>query len=265
MKSKIPIIFLICMIATFLIYTFYLSEKEKTKHQEILDYFNSNREQIVSSIEQLIVSGKIQDAFDAIDKYSSIFNDGVFSQLKEKIELEKRKERTNEILSIWKNEIRYFWYRKQDVSYYEDLHEELIKLNPGNEKFIEMQKKFLKKKKEHEEIEKSEKEIEKKEQEIYKKEQEERIAKFGKPPDTEIWGLHGYEGPVMTFLKQRAHNPPSVSIIGCSNLSYTSDGWILFCEYRGQNAFGAMIHDKKAFTIVHGKVTKMENLDEYGY
>jgi hypothetical protein len=150
----------------------------------------------------------------------------------------------------------YSWYASHRKEL-EDLHEELVKLNPGNEKFIGMQKKFLKEKKDQEEITNSK-------IESAKKQQEERIASFGEPPDPSRWGLHGYEGPVMEYLKQRAHNPPSVSIIGCSKPGYTSDGWILFCEYRGQNAFGAMIHTTKAFTIVNGKVTKMEDPIVYG-
>jgi len=281
-NSKIFYLVIVGLIVAVGYMIFYTQQKKKEEYQKNVDHFNSNREQIVSSIEQLINSEKFQDALDAIDAYSDKYaSDDIFVQLQKKIETKKEKrnqeERTNKILSILTKEKptlqgwcfgnsleRYSYDENKDffdqyqwVSYYKDLYAELVKLNPDNEKFIQMELEFYQKQISHSIKRESE-------SQVAQKKRKELIGKFGNPPDISIWGVHGDEGPVMEYLKQRAHNPPSVSIIGCSKPGYTSDGWILFCEYRGQNAFGAMIHTTKAFTIVHGKVTKMEEPIIYG-
>ena len=86
-----------------------------------------------------------------------------------------------------------------------------------------------------------------------KKKIEQRIAKFGEPPIQSSWD--GSYSAVSRFLEDRANDPDSIKIIGCTEVSFNeSSGWIVGCDYRGKNAFGGLVKNSNWFVIRKGQV-----------
>lgn len=99
------------------------------------------------------------------------------------------------------------------------------------------------------------------EKEREKQERVQRIAKFGEPPEKSSWDGSYY--PVLEYIKNYAHDPDSVKITGCTNLKYTEKGWLVGCDYRARNGFGAIVMQSNWFTIRHDQVVQMHDFNEY--
>jgi len=259
------------------------AQQEARRLEEIQrkkDVFNNRRDQIIAGVKRRISAKDYKGAVSLSNSYL-VSGDEELKELNRKaknlFELaedeEKREKRTEHILSILKeggpiaviDRHERVIYRNWDKSILDqplfvernkDLYQELVDLNPNNKEYREMRSQFLQDLNDHRE----EKRIKRK---IYEEEQAKRIAKFGNPPDVSIWGKHGYDGPVMKYLKDRAHDPSSISISNCSDLGYSQDGWIIKCEYRGINAFGAIVRQTNWFTIVDNKVINVEDSRVY--
>lgn len=89
----------------------------------------------------------------------------------------------------------------------------------------------------------------------------ERLAKFGESPVASAWD--GSYRAVTRYLEQIANDPDSIDIDACTKVYHIKTGWLVGCDYRGKNAFGATIRISNWFTIVHGRVTKMHDADAY--
>lgn len=87
-----------------------------------------------------------------------------------------------------------------------------------------------------------------------RQEKQRRLALFGEKPTQSAWD--GSYLAVNRYLKQIAHDPDSIDIINCTDVYFTDDGWLVGCDYRGKNAFGATIKQSNWFTIRHGDVVK---------
>ena len=83
-----------------------------------------------------------------------------------------------------------------------------------------------------------------------------RIASIGEPPQQSAWD--GSYSEVTHFLKERANDPSSIEIVGCTKVSYATSGagWLVGCDYRGKNAFGGLVMNSNWFVIKHGVVVK---------
>jgi len=68
--------------------------------------------------------------------------------------------------------------------------------------------------------------------------------------------LDGSYSEVENYLERVANNPSSVKIEKCTQVYKTDDGWVVGCDYRGENALGGMIKKSNWFTIAHGQVVK---------
>lgn len=90
---------------------------------------------------------------------------------------------------------------------------------------------------------------------------QEGVAQFGKPPTQSGWD--GSYLPVSEYLSYVANDPDSIEFIGCTEVNYHDDGWLVGCNYRGRNGFGGLIRQSNWFTIRHGSVVKMHDGDAF--
>jgi len=84
------------------------------------------------------------------------------------------------------------------------------------------------------------------------------IARIGNAPVAYAWD--GSYGEVERYLERVANDPDSIDIEGCSKSVESKKGWIVRCEYRGKNAFGALIKKNGLFVISHGQVVSASDL-----
>ncbi len=78
------------------------------------------------------------------------------------------------------------------------------------------------------------------------------VARHGQPPTASAWD--GSYRPVEAYLKRNANDPSSIDIESCTRVSRAADGYLVGCEYRGKNAFGALIKNSGWFIISNDQV-----------
>lgn len=89
-----------------------------------------------------------------------------------------------------------------------------------------------------------------------------RVLKFGKAPEQSGWD--GSYSEVKRFLKEAANDPGSIDITGCTKVSIDEKaGYVVGCDYRGKNGFGALMKFSNWFVIRHGQVVKMLPANSY--
>jgi hypothetical protein len=55
---------------------------------------------------------------------------------------------------------------------------------------------------------------------------------------------------IESALKRTAHDPSSIDVENCTDpVLYERQCWVTTCDVRGRNAFGAMILQRKQFSI----------------
>lgn len=91
-----------------------------------------------------------------------------------------------------------------------------------------------------------------------------REAKFGKYPENSSWD--GSVRCVEEYLKNMANDPDSLKFEEWSKVYYNeNDGWVVYCVYRGKNAFGVYIKAANWFVIQHSQVVDMKEADAYAF
>lgn len=90
---------------------------------------------------------------------------------------------------------------------------------------------------------------------------ERRINEYGQRPEASAWD--GSYREVERHLQKVAHNPDAVEITGCTEVYHHEDGWLVGCNWRGENAFGAIRQQSNWFTIKHGIVIEMHEGDAF--
>jgi len=59
------------------------------------------------------------------------------------------------------------------------------------------------------------------------------------------------------------NDPESLEMDACTEVYYVTDGWLVGCDYRGRNAFNAMIRQSNCFIIRQGRVVSMKDGSAY--
>jgi hypothetical protein len=226
-------------------------EEAAAQRQANIDYFNQNTSQILGEIEGLIEDGDYDQAIAVSSKYLRANDENLdrlnklARQAKEEAE---RKAQTEQILAKLKTipESQYAQNR--------NLYQQLVANNPDNESYKEKLDYYSSKLDEQREKARAER----------KKDEQERAARlamFGEPPKQSAWDGSYYE--VERYLKKVANDPDSIDIDECTGVYQTEKGWLVGCDYRGRNAFGALIRQSNWFTIVHGNVVEMHDASAY--
>lgn len=84
------------------------------------------------------------------------------------------------------------------------------------------------------------------------------VARIGEMPVASAWDGAYYE--VERYLQKIAHDPDSIDMDACSKPLEKDVGWVVRCDYRGKNAFGALIRKSGVFVIKHGEVVDAADL-----
>lgn len=84
---------------------------------------------------------------------------------------------------------------------------------------------------------------------------------FGNTPQQSPWD--GSYPEVKAYLKSTAHDPDSIEFVGCTEVFKNDAGWVIGCEYRGSNAFGAKILTANWFRIQRGQVVQVYDEDAF--
>lgn len=238
------------------------AQKAANARQKNIDYFNSHREEIISSASVAIAEKNYQSVLSQFGKYlptnDTELNDiyanakNVLDERKkaEKVAREKaqREAKTKEILAKLKT------VPVSETKENKELYQQLVKINPDNKVYKGKFDRYS-----HKLTEKLEKEI--KEQKKLQKKRGIRIAKFGKAPSKSAWDGSYYA--VERYLKKIANDPDSIEMDGCTKVYHIESGWLVGCDYRGRNAFGGMIRQSNWFTIVHEQVIQMHEASAY--
>lgn len=83
-----------------------------------------------------------------------------------------------------------------------------------------------------------------------------RAVKFGRAPERSSWD--GNYTEVEKYLKQRTHDPSSVVIQSCTEVTYDQKkGWVVGCQYRARTAFGALLKSSSWFIIRQQTIVEM--------
>jgi hypothetical protein len=81
-------------------------------------------------------------------------------------------------------------------------------------------------------------------------------AKFGKKPEASGWD--GSYSEVKRYLEAAANDPDSIKIENCTRVSIDEKaGWVIGCDYRGKNKFGAVVRNSNWFVVKNKVVVKM--------
>lgn len=126
---------------------------------------------------------------------------------------------------------------KNDINENYKIYQELISIYPDNQKYIEKI-------------------------EFYKKEKEQYLKLLGEKPTRSSWDGSYIE--IKNYLKNNMHDPSSLDFVGCTEpFEGTNIGWLVACQYRGKNAFGALILNENWFIINSGKVIDVQPISTY--
>jgi hypothetical protein len=90
-------------------------------------------------------------------------------------------------------------------------------------------------------------------------EQKELSAELGPKPEPSMWD--GSYRAVNQYLQEHAHDPDSVKVDGCTSPMKTNKGWVVRCEYRAKNAFGAVVRGNTYFAIKQNTVVSIEQVN----
>ena len=142
-----------------------------------------------------------------------------------------------------------------------DLYAELMVLAPDERAYATKHQRYAAR---VEESERASEEARRQAEEVAQREREERaalIAKFGEPPQLDPFS--GAYRPVERYLERVANDPDSIEMEDCTKVYRGDHGWLVSCDYRGKNAFGAVVWQSNWFTIVHGEVVSMHEAGEF--
>jgi hypothetical protein len=69
----------------------------------------------------------------------------------------------------------------------------------------------------------------------------------GRKPKQSGWSgmVYAAEG----YIKEHMHDPDSYEGVGCTDPALTNRCWVTVCQYRGKNAFGAIVLNQTRFII----------------
>lgn len=73
-------------------------------------------------------------------------------------------------------------------------------------------------------------------------------------PRPEFRALDASYAPVNAYLRRVLNDPRSLQMQGCTDPVAAPEAWVVRCEFRAPNRFGALVLQNYAFTIRHGEV-----------
>ncbi|WP_022667886.1 hypothetical protein [Desulfospira joergensenii] len=192
--------------------------EEQKQRQKAMDDFASNRDKIIASLNNLFSTGNYQDVLSESEKYSFINDDEIKkmrSSAKSALKDLNRKKRTDELLAELKDipQAQYNMNLKR--------YKELLKLNPGDERFSNKVEFYTQK------IKEQQQEL------IAKEERKKRIEHQFSPWD-------GAHRNLERFIKESMNDPDSYDHVKTVYWDL-KDHLVVLTTFRGKNAFGGVV------------------------
>lgn len=212
--------------------------KEEKKAVTTKEYFMENKKTIMEILKLRREEGKNDVVSDILHRYKDVNDSDLDSFKKQKANniVKPKPTKDEETKSIIQR------LKKIPTSETEknlELYTRLLELHPNNNRYIKKRNYYL---------DASAKAVAK------------RIV-FGDKPSS--YGLKRIYSPVKRYLEKTMHNPRSLEFVGCTSVYEGKNGWIVGCDYRGTNGFGAITLESKWFTIQQHQVIKVEASDAY--
>lgn len=227
-----------------------LAQKQK-KLNEIRDRkrkeFAKQREAILLDIKNQIEKGNLNDATAKINEYA-FTGDPKLKELAAEVAWLNTKLKEKAILSEVSK------VPSTDYPKNKELYGRLLALDPKEPDYKQKYDYFVGKIAEQQRLEEARKAQE-------KAVHDQRVAQFGEPPTQSPWD--GSYLDVTRYLKAVANDPDSIEIDSCTPVYYTTEGWLVGCNYRGKNVFGGMIRAANWFLFQHGQIVSVKDSDAY--
>ena len=213
-----------------------------SKESKILtstEYFIENKKQVLDTMNFYFTKLKFTELDAIIERYKDV-DDADLEEFKKQVSIRKNETKNIRAKKIL-NKLKKIPASKFNENYVE--YKKLVDIYPKNNTYIAKMKHYEKKKIDAE-----------------AKEAAEQIF-YGKRPTQSSWDGSYYE--VKNYLKSAMHNPDSLDFKGCTKVYKQKEGWLVGCQFRGTNGFGAMILNSKWFTIRQQKVINIQNSNAY--
>ena len=88
-----------------------------------------------------------------------------------------------------------------------------------------------------------------------------RIRQFGPVPQASAWDGTYHE--VEEYLRDRVNDPDKFKMDACTPVYHVATGWLVGCDWRGANGFGAIMRQTNWFIIRQGRVVEMKEANAY--
>jgi len=215
------------------------TEKEENINITNVEYFNASKKQIMTKMKYYLESKKFQELDNILERYKNVV-DSDLEEFKKRVKdkkFETKDERADKILA----ELKQIPASQFQLNYIK--YKQLVEIYPNNKKYIDKMKYYENIKINTE-----------------AKEAAEKIFYGIKPTQS---GWDGSYTAVKRHLKTTMHNPDSLEFKGCTEVFKQKEGWLVGCQFRGTNGFGAMVLNSKWFTIRQSQVVNVEDSNKY--
>ena len=211
-------------------------------------YFRNNREQVLALVNEAMHLKQYDIALFRADPYLTA-NDTELNEIVSKArnvlaarkQAKERKEKEAALLAELAT--------KPGTNRTKDIYSELLALAPENTTYKSKLQQYT-------EIAANEAALNEKIAQEQRQQLEAHRKKFGNEPIRSSWD-NSYHA-VERYLERNAHDPDSIDISGCTKATIAPTGWLVACEYRAKNGFGALIKTSSWFIIVNDTVIDME-------
>jgi len=230
-----------------------LAKKMKVEQRKAdkLAEFNAEKDSILAAVAGALEIGDLGKAQSLSGKYVFSGDDDLMI-LHEKVkaaQFAKRKTvETKEILAELKT------IPASDASKNRMLYQRLVNFHPDNEQYKAKFDKYN---------EASRLQRNKKDKALADERNRARVflTIHGEKPEQRSWD--GSYRVVTDYLKSAANDPSSIDVEGCTEVYKGQSGWLVGCDFRGKNAFGALVKNSNWFTVSQGRVLKVESADSF--
>lgn len=216
------------------------AEEKEAARLAFIAEFKATKDQELTTLQAWMEEGSYQQVIDrAIELRAADDTDiqALRKEAEDRLLAENNKQRTAEIVQQLRSIPASKIYENKN------LYRELVTINPDNEKFASKLAHYSDL------------------VEVQENKRKKQLAIIGKMPIQSRWD--GSYMEVDQYLEAVANDPDSIDIQGCTKPYFTTQGWMVGCDYRGRNGFGGMIRQSSWFTIVRNRVVSMGNADSF--
>lgn len=217
-----------------------VEQQEAERRASLQAEFESKRDTLMATVREALAGGDLLAAAQGVAPFRDVADEAfleTFRQLERRLDAERQAQRERDLVEVVRT------VPAADRERNRDIYRELMTLDSTNARYRERFEHYNG-------LIMAERRAE-----------QERIARFGQPPQRSAWD--GSYRVVTTYLREIANDPGSIDVGDCTDVYYVDRGWLVGCDYRGANAFGALIRASNWFIVRHDQVIAMEDASAY--